>query len=96
MNSLCKEVKTRFGCDLRDRVVAVTMDHGRGLNKARAEVFKKSERILDFFHVVEAHNENVHGKTNGVLRDAIDPEEVARSGSLPPENPSIGVNSFTT
>ena len=69
LQTLAKVLLTEFGIDVRPLVVGVCADHAGGFQKARMAVFPNSVRALDFFHVVEAHKDNMHGGPGGKLRN---------------------------
>ena len=71
--TLVDTIREEFQVDLTNRVAAVTMDHSLGFNSARAAVFPGSQRVLDYYHVVERQKETMHSGPNGKLRNAKPP-----------------------
>ena len=71
--TLVDTVREEFQIDLAKRVAAVTMDHALAFNSARAAVFPGSQRVLDYYHVVERQKETMHSGPNGKLRNAKPP-----------------------
>ena len=71
--SLVSTIRDNFQVDLTNRVAGVCMDDSPAFEAGRRQVLGGSVRVLDYFHVVQAQKENVHGGKNGKLRDATPP-----------------------